>query len=537
MGEVYFWIFLAFFVAVATLVSRKIKDHLDFYVMGERAPWYMITGTLAATYLSAVTLLGIAGTHYNIGPLTISTFGSFGAWLGTMIACFYIGREFKALKCRTMPDFFQRRFKNPYVTAIATLVMVVGLIGYGVIQLIGAGYILHQVTGLEYSTVIIGFGIALMLFMALSGMWGVVVTDTLMLIFMLVVGFVLSPWLASIAGGPAHIVADTTQRLGAEYWTLGGTAGFGIGWHLAQFLVWVLFFACTPALVMRVFPAKNDFALMKGALIGILLAPLLQLFPYFVGSSAMQVLQPGIEPADRVLVVGFFEYIPAGLGAFGLVAIMAAIMSTASSLFIAAGFGLSRDLYENLFNPELTEKKRLMVARICQVFIAIVVLVVSLMELDAIYWISIWAGAIFAVGWLPTVVGGLEWRNMTNAAALASMICGTASFIIIKDFVDRGLMTLPPEIDPLFIGLFISIAALIIAAKLSKPTQANLDYFEEIKRTRLSDQVLADAKGNPEKFAELKKDYQQTKVLAIALLVVAIVVFGTMGFLYARPLM
>lgn len=537
MTAVYFWIFLAIYIIAGTLVSRYIKNHVDFYVAGERAPWYIITGTLAATYLSAVTLFGIAGQHYSEGPLVVASLGSFGAWLGTMIAAFYIGREFKALKCRTMPDFFARRFNNSYVTAVATIVMVLGLIGYGIIQLIGAAHILAEVTGYDFNLVIIAFGVAMMAFMTLSGMWGVVVTDTIMLIFMLIVGFILSPWLASMAGGPEHVVTSTIERLGSDYWTMGGLEQRPLGWSIAQFLVWVLFFACTPALVTRVFPAKNDFALLKGGIIGVFLAPLLQLFPYFVGASAMQVLEPGIEPADRVMVVGFFEYIPAGFGAFGLAAMMAAIMSTASSLFLATGFGLSRDLYENLINPHVSEKKRMIIGRLCQVLVATVVIIISLMELGAIYWISIWAGAIFAVGWLPTVVAGLEWRKMTNTAALSSMICGTVSFIMVSDFAERGIINLPSQIDPLFIGLAVSVIALYVGAKLSKPTQENLDYFETIKNTRLSDQVIEEARGDPEKLEQLKKDYKQTKMIAIGTIIIAVVVFGTLTYLYASPLL
>ncbi|WP_252314287.1 hypothetical protein [Sinobaca sp. H24] len=80
--------------------------------MGEKGSTLLIVGTLGATYLSAVTLLGIAGQSYAEGPLVIAALGSFGAWIGTLIAVVYIGRKMKALGCMTMPDFFEMRFKK-----------------------------------------------------------------------------------------------------------------------------------------------------------------------------------------------------------------------------------------------------------------------------------------------------------------------------------------------------------------------------------------------------------------------------------------
>lgn len=537
MTSILFWIILAIYVLVGVYVSKFIKGTVDYYVMGEKAPTILIVGTLSATYLSAVTLLGIAGAHYSQGPLVISTLGSFGAWLGTMIAVFYIGREFKALKCRTMPDFFQRRFKSKWVTAVATIIMIVGLLGYGIIQLMGAGLVLSEVTGISYTVIIVAFTFALLIFTYAGGMWGVVVTDTLMLFTMFIIAAVISPLLVSSAGGIENIVTTTVANFGTDYWTLGGLSSRPLGWSISQFLVWILFFACTPALVSRVFPAKNDFVLLKGGIIGVFLAPFLQIMPYVLGASAMAVIQPGITPPDRVLIVGFFEHMPMGLGAFGLAGIMAAIMSTTSTLFVLTGFGLARDLYENLINPGINEKQRMNVARLSQVVLAIIVVLISISRPPAIYWISIYAGAIFAVGWLPTVVAGLQWRKMTNEAAMASMISGVLSFIAITELSSRGFITLPVHIDALMIGIVVSVAALFIGAYFSKPTAGNLEYFEEIKRTRLSDVMVAEVRDNPVKLEALKKEYKSTYNIAIGFIVIAVVLWGYLGIQFARPLM
>ena len=106
MATAIFFAALALYVGVGAWVARRVRNSDDFYVMGEKGSTILIVGTLAATYLSAVTLLGISGIAYSEGPLVIATTGSLGAWIGTLLAVVYVGRKLKALGCRTMPDFF-----------------------------------------------------------------------------------------------------------------------------------------------------------------------------------------------------------------------------------------------------------------------------------------------------------------------------------------------------------------------------------------------------------------------------------------------
>ncbi|GGK35407.1 osmoregulated proline transporter OpuE [Caldalkalibacillus thermarum] len=522
MTNLIFAIFLAFYMIVGGLIARYVKSKDDFYIMGERGSTLLIVGTLAATYLSAVTLLGIAGISYAEGPLVIATLGSFGAWIGTLLAVIYVGRKMKALGCRTMPDFFEQRFKNKAVSTIAVIIMIIGLLGYGVIQLIGAGLVLAEITNISFPMLIVLFTIALLIFCALGGMYGVVVTDTLMFFNMLAISVIIAPMIIGQSGfAQMKALADTIPF----YWTLGGAEQRPLGWSISQFLVWILFFTCIPALVSRVFPAKNDFVLLKAAVIGVFFAPFMQVL-VFIAAGAMQVLQPGITPTDRVMVVAFLDYVPPVLGGVGLAALMASIMSTASTLFVLTGFALARDLYENLFQNKLTEAESLRVGRYAQVIVAIVVCIIAIMRPSAIYWISIYAGAIFAVGWLPTIVAGLEWKRMNSKAAIVSMVAGVTSFISISELASRGIITLPVHIDALMIAVAISVVSLIVTAIVTKPTEHELNYYKHMKQTSLAKITIEQILAQPNGLNKLKKEYQSTLIIAITFVIIAVVIWG-----------
>lgn len=539
MTGVLFWIILAIYLFVGLWVAKRISTSRDYYIMDERAPTYLIVGTLCATYLSASTLMGITGTHYAEGPLTLSTLASFGAWIGTLLAIFYLGRKFKALRYQTMPEFFHNRFRSKPVSVVASIIMIVGLLGYGVIQMMGAGLILAQITGIPYVAVVAGMCLVIFLFSSSGGMASVVITDTLMLVAILVIATVISPYLMIQAGGAEHIVTDTTARLGREYWTLGGIKNYPVIWSFSQMLVWIAYYMCLPAFASRVFPAKNDFVLLKAGCIGMFLGAFLQIMPYFVGASAMQVLQPGIEPTANALIIGFSDYIPPVLGGFALAGLMAAIMSTASTLFILAGIGVSKDLFDDLFfaDKQLTDKQRINHARLAQFVLTVVIYFVTISRPPAIYFFFLYAGALFGVGWLPTVLSGLHWRKVTNQGVMASMVGGVLCFIGIDVMVKDGLLTLPKFLDPFMLGLIISFAILIVVSLMTKPTQANLDYFEVIQKAKLSDVYIEQARNDPAAFAQMKKDYTSTYYVAIITVIVTVVCFGGLGLMFGLPLL
>lgn len=523
------WIFfgvLAAYVIVAASLARFIKNKDDFYVMGEQGSTLLLVGTLSATYLSAVTLMGIAGISYSEGPLVIGSLGSFGAWIGTLIAVIYIGRKFRALECRTMMDFFDHRFNNKWVSVVALILMVIGLLGYGIIQLIGAGIVLAEITNIPFPIIIVTFTLALMAFCSLSGMYGVVYTDTMMFFTMLAISFIIAPMLIGDAGFEAMKELSVTLP---GFWTIGGASDRSLGWSVSQFLVWILFFACTPALVSRVFPAKNDFVILKVAVIGVFFAPAMQLL-VFLAAGAMQVLQPGIEP-ERAMIVGFMEHTNSTLAGIGLAGLMASIMSTASTLFVLTGFALARDLYEKLFDHEVSERKGVKLGRISQVVVAIIVCTVAILRPAGIYWISIYAGAIFAVAWLPTIVAAMQWRRMSASAALACMLVGSISFLVVGELERLDIIALPGSIDSLMVSIVLGTVALISVGLIKQPNAYEIETFNGLKRTRMSESTIQDFLARDNGATKLIREYRQVWIVMVLFVAIALFLWG---FLFSK---
>ncbi|CAM3571704.1 proline transporter OpuE [Aeromicrobium ponti] len=522
MEKIIFFVVVAVYVIAGIIVTRFVKSKDDFYVMGEKGSTVLIVGTLAATYLSAVTLLGLAGMIYNEGPVAHAGFGSYGAWLGTLFAVIYVGRKLKALDCQTLPDFFEKRFQNKWVTVIATSIMIIGLLGYGVVQLIGAGVILSEILNIPFPVLILLFTLALLIFSAMGGMYGVVITDTLMFFTMLTIAIVISPIIIGQAG------LDQIKNLGEVipgYYGVNGGADRPFGWVFSQFLMWILFFGCTPSLVSRVFPAKNDFVILKTAVIGVFFAPFMQLL-VFIAAAAMMVLKPGIDPADRVFIVGMMDYTPPALAGIGLAGLMASIMSTASTLFVLTGFALAKDLFENVLHKDFDEKKSMFIGRGAQALVAVIVCIIAILQPSSIFWISIYAGSIFAVAWMPTIIGSLEWKRMSSKAATASMLAGIITFIVFGELKRYEIITFPVGFDNFYLAIIVSVLTLLIVGFIAKPTDYELGYYQKIKETRLSTVTIKRILAKHNGAAELKREYKQTLTVAVSFVVISVVLWG-----------
>ncbi len=399
--------------------------------------------------------------------------------------------------------------------------MIIGLMGYGLVQFMGAGVLLSSITGIPYTWVVIIFAVALVIFCSAAGMWSVVVNDTIMLITILIGCFVVAPLLVVKAGGFEAITTGLMEK-SELFWSSGGAVyKMPVGWTIGQLILWMVFFPVAPWIAMRAFPAKDDFVLMRSIAWSTFMATA-GVTVLFLGCSAVFLINPNIKPADQVFIWASQNQVPAFLGGIGIAGIMAAILSTAASIFIAAGFALSRDLFERSTSRTLTEKQKVLYARYAQVFIGLVILVIALTKPLAIYWIGAWAGALFCTSWMPMIVGGFEFKKVTRQGAIASMIVGVGSYVLLYQLVKKAkLFQLPLNLDPVIYCLLLSCLVMWIVSVFTKPNEKDLETFDSLQGISLSKEAIV---AYPSDI--LAKEIRTTKLTAWGLILLSVVFFG-----------
>jgi solute:Na+ symporter, SSS family len=222
------------------------------------------------------------------------------------------------------------------------------------------------------------------------------------------------------------------------------------------------------------------------------------------GSSAAQGRSIAIVYAkgnpDQIIPTYITSAMPKWFGLIFLLTLLSAAMSTLSSQFHTIGTAAGRDVYERLATPGKAggTDRTVHIVRIA-ILLGLVVAVIFGHYARGGYIIAR-ATAIFfglcASAFLPSFIGGLFFKRMTRAAALASMSVGfgvTAFWLLFVKEAEAGAIGLVrlftqgtnsilssypnwPVVDPLFIALPLSIITAVVVSLFTRPPdQEHLD--------------------------------------------------------------
>ena len=121
LSAIIFYLFAL--VAVGIFKVSSVKDSEDFMVAGRTLPWYILVGTLLATWMGSGSLFSGAGLGYRNGLAGL--WSSAGAWLGIALI-YFITKRIRNFGKVTVPDIFEARYGK--LAAILATITTVKLI-------------------------------------------------------------------------------------------------------------------------------------------------------------------------------------------------------------------------------------------------------------------------------------------------------------------------------------------------------------------------------------------------------------------------
>lgn len=180
-----------------------------------------------------------------------------------------------------------------------------------------------------------------------------------------------------------------------------------------------------------------------------------------------------VETVFMVMTHDVFSTFFAGLI---LSAVLAAIMSTASSQLLVTASAVSQDFYKALIRKNASETELVWASRIIVVVVSVVAVLLGLDPNNFVLDMVAYAWAGFGAAFGPAILMSLFWKRMTRNGALAGIIVGGATVLTWKQFAWFGLYEIVP-------GFILSCLAIYLAslfdARPSKQIQAE---FEAVDR-------------------------------------------------------
>ncbi|SET08656.1 sodium:solute symporter family protein [Anaerobranca gottschalkii] len=439
--------------------SKKIKTLSDFLLAGRSLGFILCTSTLAATHLGGGFILGSGEQGYLTGLAGIWYGLSTG--IGLILLGLFFASKLRALSLTTISDYLEKRYNSSsikYITAILSLTAIIGILAAQVKAAEGIMVILgfNPLTGAIFATLIF------IIYTAISGMWGVTITDFVQIIIA-GGGIILGAILALIKiDGFSSLVQHFQDNSYLDITSIGISS---ITWILLPTVMYTLI---GQDFIQRLFSANNKETAQSSSIAAGILLIIVSFFPVLAGMVS-QILFPNLENPRAAIPLLVIEVFPPILGGIVLASIMAAVMSTADSLLCAGTSHLINDLFLKFNKGDLNDKKLVRYSSFSTLAIGLISLLIALL-LPSIISALIYAYTMYTAGVFIPVIGGLIWKNGNKYGALGGMLIGATTALLGLTEIIR-FKDIPVVIYSSLISLTVYIIISILP--ISSPTSRN----------------------------------------------------------------
>jgi solute:Na+ symporter, SSS family len=410
-------------LALGLYASRKrLKTKRDYFLAGDKLPWWMIGGSIMAANISSHQLVGTMGVAYSRGFVAMIT--EWGAILLGFNALLWIFLPFYLRNgFYTMPEFLQKRFGGGARTTYSILVLFTYIfVEIGAVLYLGA-LSLHSLLDIPMGYSVLVLACVTGIYTILGGLRAVIWTEMLQLGVLMLGMAVLSFTTIKAAGGLSAVMATSKDwdillpsNDPAFPWTmyLGGAI-----------CVSVFYCATNQFIVQRTLAAKNEWH----ARMGVIFADYLKfLLPFMIIGPALVApkLFPHLEKADLIFPTLVKNLLPSGLVGLVMAGLIAAIMSHLSGAINSCTTILTMDVYIPYFKKNATEAQSVRFGRISGIAIIILGIMCTTLLLahsnKPVFLYLLSAYGLFTPGIATMFLLGILWKRTTHTGALTAGI-------------------------------------------------------------------------------------------------------------------
>ncbi len=505
-------LFLMFSMGISLYMSRRAsKSTSDFFLTGRKLPWYVAGTSMVATTFAADTPLAVTEL--------VAQGGIAGNWLwwnmlfGGMLTVFFFARLWRRANIMTDTEFvsirysgkearFLRGFRAIYIGVIMNAVVMawVNLAMVKILQVMFPdltlfGYQEFTFLGIVFTSHLMIVGMMLVfvaVYSAISGLWGVSVTDTFQFVIAMGGSIVLAVIALRHVGGVSGLkeslehtpwVFDYLPIVGSE------SAGMDASGVLQMSVVAVVAYlgvqwwaswypGAEPGgggyVAQRMMSAKDE----KNSLMATLWFQVahfaIRPWPWIIVALAALVMYPDATDKGATYVMVIRDLLPSGLLGLLLAAFFASYMSTMASQTVWGTSYIVNDLYKPFIKPGAHEKYYVKVSRITTFLLILFSLIITT-QFDRISdaWRFILAcsggiGVVLLLRWF--------WWRINAWSEIAAMIAPYAIYPIL-------VFHYKLDFEPTLIIIVVwSTMVWLVVTFLTKPTSNEklLVFYEKV---------------------------------------------------------
>jgi SSS family solute:Na+ symporter len=455
-------VYFAALIGVVVWSSKKQDTSADYFLAGRNIGWFAIGSSLFASNIGSEHIVGLAGSGASTGMAMAHW--EMHAWCMLLLGWVFVPFYYRA-NVFTMPEFLEKRF-NSNVRWILSVVSLIAYVFTKVSVTVYAGALVFQTLLPEMQLTIFGqvwgpFWIGAFATVILTGIYtifgglrAVLYTDTAQAIILLIGSFFITFFGLKALGGWGELQAVCGERAAElALWRPMVQAGSDIPWWkngdfpvlgilIASPIIGIWYWCTDQYIVQRTLAAKNLTMARRGAIWGAFLKVwpvMIFLIPGMIGWALHQkgvlVIPPkivdGVTVApidgDQVFATMVMNLLPTGLRGLVVGGLLAALMSSLSSLFNSCASLFTVDIYEKI-KPNQSEKHLVTVGR----FATSIIVLLGMAWIPVMYKVA--GGGLYI--YLQSVQGylappitavfllGLFWKRINAQGATWGLIVG-----------------------------------------------------------------------------------------------------------------
>ncbi|EPA9076992.1 sodium/proline symporter PutP [Campylobacter coli] len=476
------------FVAYAALMLyigfyfyRQNKNTEDYFLGGRSLGPVVSALSAGASDMSGWLLMGLPGALYASG--LIESYIAIGLSIGALLNWSFVAKRLRIYtsviaNSITIPDYFETRFDDDkhILRIVCAIVILIFFTFYVSSGLVGGAKLFEATFGIRYEYALTTGTLIIVAYTFLGGYKAVCWTDLLQGLLMMGALIVVPAVMLYHLGGFGEAMA-VIEEIKPNALSMGE----GIGaLSIVSALAWGLGYFGQPHILVRFMSIRSTKDIPAATFVGIswmVISLIGACFIGLLGIAYVHKFELTLQDPEKIFIVMSQLLFNPWIAGILLSAILAAIMSTASSQLLVSSSTIAEDFYKRIFNKEASNKTVMNLGRIGVLLVALVAFVISTDKESSVLSIVAYAWAGFGASFGSVMLFSLFWSRMTRIGAILGMITGAVMVVLWKNYLAE-LFNFPIyEIIPGFVA---ASAVIIIASLLTQVRPGTKAAYERM---------------------------------------------------------
>ena len=482
-----FVLYIGLMMAIGVYYYRRTQNMSDYFLGNRKLGAWVTSLSAEASDMSGWMLMGVPGFAYlaglNAGWIAIGI--AIGTWANWQFVAARL-RQYTEIagNALTLPEFLQNRYKDTsgLLRIVPAIFILIFFILYTSSGFVAAGKLFETVFGLPFQfAIFLGAG-SVVFYTLIGGFLAVSRTDFIQGVMMFFAILLVPICAAMSMGGFGETVTAISNFKASMFDPFIKPDGSTIGAiEIISLMAWGIGYFGQPHILVRFMAVKSTAEIPQATRIAMTWVILSLAAAVAVGMVGTVYLSTPLEGTDseKVFLVMTNNLFPPIIAGIVLSAVLAAIMSTASSQLLVAASAFAQDFYKTLLRKDASQSELVWISRASVLIIASIAVYLGFNPDSFILDMVAYAWAGFGAAFGPAVLMSLFWKRTTRLGIIAGIIVGGVTVLVWKQLALFGLYEIVP-------GFIFSFIAIFIFSKIDKePARELVEMFEAVDKSKI----------------------------------------------------